>query len=105
MNKILRSPFDIVAQELDVKADTLNEDCCMGEHPNWDSRNHLSIIVALETNYGISIPDNEIMKYDNMRAIIGLYKKLSNGNNISSFFQRIKKNLKRSKIGKVFFLN
>lgn len=103
MNKILRSPFDIVAQELNVQPDTLNENSCMGEHPNWDSMNHLAIIVALENSYGISIPDNEIMKYDNMKAIIGLYKKLSNGKNISSFLQRIKKYLKESKIGKIFF--
>lgn len=102
MNKILRSPFDIVAQELGVNADTLTEDSCMGEHPNWDSMNHVAIIVALENSYGISIPDVEIMKYDNMKAIIELYRKLSNGDK-NSFFQGIKKRLKNSKIGKIFF--
>src|ERR1700733_5391170 len=103
MSKILRSPFDIVAEALEVRADTLTETSCMGEHPNWDSMNHISIIVALENSYEISIPNSEIMKYDNMKAIIELYEKQSKNTKIGSFFQGMKKSLKRTKVGKILF--
>jgi acyl carrier protein len=103
MNKILTSPFDLVAKVLEISVNELNENSAMGETPNWDSLNHVVIIGELEVSYGITIPNEKIEDYVTMKAIIGLYKKLSNGNNISSFFQRIKKNLKRAKIGKIFF--
>lgn len=73
MSKKLKKPYDLVADALAVKTDSLNENSAMGQHPNWDSFNHLSIVVAIESSYGILIPDEDLMKYDNMKAIIELY--------------------------------
>ncbi len=46
----------------------------MGQEPNWDSLNHISIIVEIEKALKISIPDDDIMKYCKMSAIIELFK-------------------------------
>ena len=73
MRKKLKKPYDLVAEALVVKPDSLNENSAMGQHPNWDSFNHLSVVIAIETNYGISIPDEDLMKYDNMKSIVELY--------------------------------
>lgn len=100
MNKIYKSPYDLVAEAIDVPANTLNEDSAMGVTYNWESLNHLHVIVAIETNYGIRISNDEMMKYDNMKAIIKLYNELS-GNVGTS--QRIKKFLKRIPVVKIFF--
>ena len=95
--EILTSPYDLVATALDASRDSVNDLSAMGVHPNWDSINHLSVIVALETEYHITIPNNEIMKYDNMKTILELYenktgrgKKKTLRQRIGEFFKRFK---------------
>jgi acyl carrier protein len=36
----------------------------------WDSFGHVSVIMALEKAFGISIPNNEIMTLTTMKAIV-----------------------------------
>lgn len=76
MSKQLKSPFEIVAEVLNIKIEELNKNSCMGITHNWDSLNHVGIISAIEETYGITINDNELMKYNNMAAIIDLYENL-----------------------------
>jgi len=102
MSKILTSPYDLVAVALNAPRESVTDESSMGEHSHWDSLNHVGVIVAIETHYDITIPDSEIMKYDNMRAIIALYEKLTGRNN-TNLIQRIKKGIKNSTIGKIFF--
>ncbi|RYZ88834.1 MAG: acyl carrier protein [Proteobacteria bacterium] len=73
MKQILTSPFDIVAKVLQVNVDEINEHSAKGETPNWDSLNHVILIGELENNYGIQIPNDDIEKYEKMKAIILLY--------------------------------
>jgi len=73
MSKKLKSPYQVVANVLDISIDVLNENSCMGETPNWDSLNHVAIIGELESNYGIQIPNEDIEKYTTMKSIIELY--------------------------------
>jgi len=76
MNKHLKSPFEIVADELKIKIEELDNQSCMGLTHNWDSLNHVGIISALEEAYSISISDNDLMKYNNMETIVKLYESL-----------------------------
>lgn len=80
MSKKFKSPYELVASELKVSVDSLDEESSMGVQPCWDSLNHLGIIVAIESNYRIQIPNNEILKYTNMKAIIELYESLKHTN-------------------------
>ena len=97
--KILKSPYDLVSKAIDLDPKYLNENSEMGVTPNWDSLNHMSVIVEIEENYGIQIPNDEILKYGNIQAIIKLYNELSG--NVSAS-QRFKKFLKRIPIVKIF---
>jgi acyl carrier protein len=96
VNKILTSPYDIVAKALEIDVKLINENSAMGETPNWDSLNHVVIIGELEASYGITIPNEDIEKYVTMKAIIGLYKKLTDSDKPKSLLQRIKKFFKGS---------
>lgn len=75
MEKLI-DPFELVAKALNTKKETLNIDSKMHEHPCWDSIENVSIIVEIETNYGITIEESDVMKYTTMKAIVELYKKL-----------------------------
>jgi acyl carrier protein len=100
MRKILKSPFDLVAEALEVKAELINEKSAMGETPNWDSLNHVVIIGEIEKNYGVSIPNDDIEKYVTMKAIIELYNKQTGNITLG---ERIKNALKKNFITKIFF--
>ncbi len=76
--KKLKSPFEVVANALEINIDLLNENSAIGETLNWDSLNHMVIITDLETSYGIVIPNEDIEKYFTMKSIIQLYENLSN---------------------------
>lgn len=76
MSKQLKPPFVIVAEVLNIKIEELNNNSSMGITHNWDSLNHVGIIAALEEAYGITINDNELMKYNNIVSIIELYESL-----------------------------
>jgi acyl carrier protein len=100
MKKILKSPFDLVAEVLVIRPELLTENSAMGETPNWDSLNHIAIIEEIEKCYGITIPNDEIEKYVTMRAIIEVYNKQSGNINLPD---RIIEALKNNPIGKIFF--
>lgn len=74
--KILTSPYDLVAEALQTDVASINDESSMSNHPKWDSLNHVDVIVAIEDKYSIAIPDKDVMKYTNMAAIITLYKEL-----------------------------
>jgi citrate synthase len=73
----LTSPYDLVAKALECNKDTLNDDSAMVNHPKWDSLSHVTVIMALEKEYGIEISDEEVMKFDNMKAVVNLYQRLT----------------------------
>lgn len=74
--KKLIDPFELVATALNTRKETLTVDSKMHEHPDWDSIENVAVIADIETNYGITIDDADVMKYNNMKAIIELYENL-----------------------------
>lgn len=98
--KILTSPFDIVAKALEISVNEVDENSAMGKTPNWDSLNHVSLIMELENSYGIQIPNEDIEKYITMKTIIELYHEKSG--NVSSR-KRFINFMKKNPIGKIFF--
>lgn len=75
MDKLI-DPFELVAKALNTKKETLTLESKMHEHPCWDSIENVSVIVELETNYGVTIDDADVMKYTTMKSIVELYEKL-----------------------------
>lgn len=72
MKKQIKSPYEIVAAVLKVPVDSITINSGYGIDGSWDSINQLAIIGALETEYKISIADNDIEKYSNMKEIVKL---------------------------------
>lgn len=63
-------PFGVVAQALRCPRDSLSIESAMYRDHGWDSFGHVSVIVALEEAYGISIPNDEMMILTTMKAIV-----------------------------------
>lgn len=62
-------PFIVVAQALRCSRGSLSIESAMYKDHGWDSFGHISVIVALEKAYGISISNDEVMILTTMKAI------------------------------------
>ena len=66
---------EVVGTILGVAADTISDDSSPENIQNWDSLRQLSIILALESAYGISIGANEAMDMKSITAIKDVLKR------------------------------
>ena len=60
---------DVVANALRVDPAMLHDDLEFNSIPQWDSMNHVALILSLEETYGLTIPDEQIVNLTRYRAI------------------------------------
>lgn len=63
------NPEQLVAEALGCAVASLTGDSRLGNHPNWDSVGHLTVMLALERHYGVTLSDETIRRYDSLAAI------------------------------------
>ena len=74
----LIDPYSLVAQALDCPKENLDTHSCLGVTPSWDSFGYLQILMAMETEYGITIDEQSVDKYKKIVEILKLYEGLPN---------------------------
>ncbi len=53
----------------ELPLESINEDASTDNLDNWDSLRHLNLILALEEEFGVSIPDEEVGNLVNFKLI------------------------------------
>ncbi len=66
---MVESVEEVIASVLGVPAGELSDDSSIGSVPSWDSLRQLSVILALESVYGISIGTDEALEMNSITAI------------------------------------
>jgi len=64
---------EVVANALRVDPAALNDDLEFNSIPEWDSVNHVALILSLEETYGLTISDEQIVtltRYGTIREFI-----------------------------------
>lgn len=69
MEKIKVKIFKVMSSVLEVEVTSLNEDSSIDNIENWDSIRHLNLILALEEEFSITIPDEEVGDLVNYKLI------------------------------------
>lgn len=59
----------VMSTVLEVPVEELNEDSSTDTIENWDSLKHLNLILALEDEFEISIPNEEVGNMVNFKLI------------------------------------
>ncbi len=49
----------VIATMLNVDPSTINEDSSMDNVPSWDSLRHMNLVLALEEEFKVTIPDED----------------------------------------------
>lgn len=50
---------DVMARVLNVELAAIGTDASMDTIPTWDSLHQMNLVLALEEEFGVSIPDND----------------------------------------------
>ena len=53
----------------EIPLESISDDASSDNIENWDSLRHLNLILALEEEFGVSIPDEEVGNLVNFRLI------------------------------------
>ena len=60
---------DVIGSVLGVSSESLSDDSSMESVQEWDSLRQLSILLALESAYGITISTDEALEMNSISAI------------------------------------
>jgi len=60
----------VMAQVLGIEEESINDDSSMSNTEPWDSLRHVNLIIALEQEFGISFPDEEITLLTSVQLFI-----------------------------------
>jgi acyl carrier protein len=61
--------LEVMSSVFEVETSMLNEDSSIDNIENWDSIRHLNLILALEEEFKITIPDQEVGDLVNYKLI------------------------------------
>ena len=64
---------DVMATVLEIAADSINDDTSMDTVVAWDSIKHMNLVLAIEEEFGVSIPDEDaanITSYPLIRLVL-----------------------------------
>ena len=64
---------DVMATVLGIAADSINDDTSMDTVEAWDSIKHMNLVLAIEEEFGVSIPDEDaanITSYPLIRLVL-----------------------------------
>lgn len=68
--------IDIIAKALKVNRARITPDLSIGEIPEWDSVGNITLISALEENFHVDFPIEDLFNLTNVESIIQAVKKL-----------------------------
>ena len=68
---------NILSSVLEVEATKIDENSSSDNLPQWDSLHHMNLILALEEEFGITIPDEEVADLTSYKLIHLVVKELT----------------------------
>lgn len=69
MENIKQKIFQIMSNVFEIPMDDISEDSSLDSIEAWDSIRHLNLILALEEEFEITIPDEEVGNLVNYKLI------------------------------------
>jgi citrate synthase len=63
------SLIQIIADTLGIPDDRVSDSLSFNSIPEWDSLNHINLMLALEESYGLDIDEDAMIELTSVRAI------------------------------------
>jgi len=69
MEEIKNRIFQVMSDVFEISKEEVNVDSSIDNIGTWDSLRHLNMILALEEEFGVTIPDEEVGNLVNYKII------------------------------------
>jgi acyl carrier protein len=79
MGDIEHRVIQTVARALRVPQERVTEDSMMGDVPQWDSLNHMAVILAVEREFNLVFDLDDVVDLDGVQDLIDLVERLRDG--------------------------
>jgi acyl carrier protein len=60
---------EVVANALRIEPEAVTDDIGFGKTPEWDSLNHVTLMMSLESEFGVTVTDDEVVELTDLPAI------------------------------------
>ena len=70
--KVYQKVIVVISKTLLVEITDLNKNTSMNDLKNWDSLNHLNLIIALEEEFDLDFIDDEVIKMIDVHSIVDI---------------------------------
>jgi acyl carrier protein len=61
--------YQVIGQVFGVSVEQINEETSPDTTPNWDSLGHINLILAIETEFGVSLSPEDAMEMLSVKLI------------------------------------
>lgn len=65
----MKPVVQVIAEQLRVPQARVRDELAFGTVPEWDSLNHVNLMVALEAEYGVTVDEEQMVELTTVRAI------------------------------------
>lgn len=59
----------VIGEALKIDGSLVRDDLSYGDVPEWDSLNHVDLMLRLEEDFGVEIGEDEMLELTSVRAI------------------------------------
>ena len=73
-DNVFEAVVEIMSMLFGVDRDSLTLDSSMDTIEQWDSLQHINVIVDVEQRFGIFLSPDEVMELNNVRSIVDLVR-------------------------------
>ena len=63
---------NIMSNLFDIPVDDINDNISTENCEQWDSLQHLNLIIAIEEEFGVSLTDDDVLKIKDFKSIIDI---------------------------------
>lgn len=67
----------VIAHTLNIPADSVSPDLAIGDIEQWDSMGNMAIVAAVESEFGVEFPLEDLFELNSVRSIAAEIEKLS----------------------------
>ena len=67
--------INIIAKTFNIDRTAVDENASMDNVPEWDSLNHLRLIMSIEEEFGISLDPEDIVRFQDFQSALTIINK------------------------------
>ena len=69
MESVQPKIYQLMSNVFEIPIEEISEESSLDSIPSWDSIRHLNLILAIEEEFGVTIPDEEVGNLVNYKLI------------------------------------